>query len=76
MFLHAGDLYQDQVYLREKLLYADNIFVVCDFNRQYISNYYKDVFNLLFKENTCLSSRSGSRRVSIRTEWLPPPDEF
>jgi len=50
MFLHAGDLYQDQVYLRQKLLYADNIFVVCDFNRQYICNYYKDIFNLLSKK--------------------------
>jgi glycosyltransferase involved in cell wall biosynthesis len=45
MFLHAGiDLYEDQVYLREKLLYADNIFVVCDFNRQFIRNLYADIY--------------------------------
>jgi len=50
MFLHAVDLYQDQVYLRQKLLYADNIFVVCDFNRQYISEHYKDVFERLSKK--------------------------
>jgi glycosyltransferase involved in cell wall biosynthesis len=47
MFLHAGDLYQDQVYLRQKLLYADNIFVVCDFNRQYIYDSYPDIYDQL-----------------------------
>jgi glycosyltransferase involved in cell wall biosynthesis len=51
MFLHAGiDLYQDQVYLREKLLYADNIFVVCDFNRQFIRNRYADIYPSISKK--------------------------
>jgi glycosyltransferase involved in cell wall biosynthesis len=45
MFLHAGiDLYQDQVYLREKLLYSDNIIVVCDFNRQFIQQRYPQTY--------------------------------
>jgi glycosyltransferase involved in cell wall biosynthesis len=45
MFLHAGvDLYRDQVFLRQKLLYADNIIVVCEFNREYIRRLYPDVF--------------------------------
>jgi glycosyltransferase involved in cell wall biosynthesis len=45
MFLHAGmDLYEGQVYLKEKLFYADNIFVVCDFNRQFLSEHYSDIF--------------------------------
>jgi hypothetical protein len=45
MFLHAGtDLYRDQVFLREKLLYADNVFVVCDFNRQFIQARYADIY--------------------------------
>jgi glycosyltransferase involved in cell wall biosynthesis len=45
MFLHAGmDLYENQVYLRQKLLYADNIIVVCEFNRQFIRNYYEDIY--------------------------------
>jgi len=43
-FLHAADLYQDQVFLRQKLLYSDNIFVVCDFNRQYIAESYPDLY--------------------------------
>ena len=45
MFLHAGmDLYEGQVYLKEKLLYADNVFVVCEFNRQFLSERYNDIF--------------------------------
>ena len=48
MFLHAGlDLYADQVYLREKLLYSDNIIVVCDFNRQFIQERYADIYPLI-----------------------------
>jgi glycosyltransferase involved in cell wall biosynthesis len=48
MFLHAGmDLYQDQVYLRQKLLYADNIIVVCDFNRRFIQHRYTDIYPLI-----------------------------
>jgi len=45
MFLHAGiDLYEDQVYLPEKLLYADNIIVVCDFNRRFLERLYPTVY--------------------------------
>jgi glycosyltransferase involved in cell wall biosynthesis len=47
MFLHAMDLYQDQVYLQQKLLYADNIIVVCKFNRQFIYELYTDIFHLI-----------------------------
>jgi colanic acid/amylovoran biosynthesis glycosyltransferase len=45
MFLHAGmDLYEGQVFLKEKLLYANNIFVVCDFNKVFLSQRYPDIF--------------------------------
>lgn len=48
MFLHAGtDLYRDQVFLRQKLLYADHVFVVCDFNRQFIKARYPDIYSRL-----------------------------
>jgi glycosyltransferase involved in cell wall biosynthesis len=48
MFLHAGtDLYRDQIYLREKLLHADNIIVVCDFNRRFIKQLYPDEFDTI-----------------------------
>jgi colanic acid/amylovoran biosynthesis glycosyltransferase len=46
MFLHAGtDLYRKQVFLRQKLLYADNIIVVCEFNRTFIRERYPDIFH-------------------------------
>lgn len=45
MFLHAGtDLYRNQVFLKQKLLYADNIIVVCEFNRNFIQELYPDSF--------------------------------
>jgi glycosyltransferase involved in cell wall biosynthesis len=51
IFLHAGtDLYRDQVYLRKKLLYADNIIVVCEFNKEFIRELYPDIFPLLSKK--------------------------
>jgi colanic acid/amylovoran biosynthesis glycosyltransferase len=41
MFLHAGtDLYRDQVFLEQKLLAANNVIVVCDFNRRFIESKY------------------------------------
>ena len=51
MFLHAGmDLYEGQVYMRQKLLYADNIIVVCDFNCKFLQEEYKDIFpNISYK---------------------------
>jgi glycosyltransferase involved in cell wall biosynthesis len=46
MFLHAGtDLYRKQVFLEQKLLYADNIIVVCDFNRKFIHELYPRIFD-------------------------------
>lgn len=48
ILLHAGtDLYRRRVFLREKLLYADRIFVVCQFNRDYLRRCYPDVFDRL-----------------------------
>jgi len=45
MFLHAGtDLYRGRVFLEQKLLYADNIFVVCDFNRRFLQQTYPAIF--------------------------------
>lgn len=39
MWFCAGmDLYEDQVYLRQKVLYADNILLGCDFNREFLKN--------------------------------------
>jgi colanic acid/amylovoran biosynthesis glycosyltransferase len=42
--LHAHDLYARQVFLRQKLLCADNILVVCDFNRHFLRTRFPDIF--------------------------------
>jgi colanic acid/amylovoran biosynthesis glycosyltransferase len=48
MWLHAGiDLYEDQVYLRQKVLYADTIFLGCEFNREFLRNLYPDIYPIL-----------------------------
>lgn len=45
MMVHARmDLYQHQVYLAQKMLYADNVFLVCEYNRGYIREKYPQVF--------------------------------
>jgi glycosyltransferase involved in cell wall biosynthesis len=45
MFLHAGtDLYREQVFLPQKLMYADNVIVVCEFNRHFIREKYPELF--------------------------------
>lgn len=48
IFLHAGtDLYRTPVALARKLLYADNIVVVCEFNRQYLAREFPAIFHRL-----------------------------
>jgi colanic acid/amylovoran biosynthesis glycosyltransferase len=44
ILLHAHDLYARQVFFRQKLLEADNIFIVCDFNRRFLAAQYADIF--------------------------------
>ncbi len=45
MIVHARmDLYRKPAYLAQKMLHADNIFLVCEFNRGYIRDKYPGVF--------------------------------
>jgi colanic acid/amylovoran biosynthesis glycosyltransferase len=45
ILVHARmDLYRQPVFLAEKLLYADNIFLVCEFNRGYLARTYPEIF--------------------------------
>lgn len=45
MFVHARmDLYRQPAFLSQKLLYADNIFVVCEFNRGYLREHYPSIY--------------------------------
>jgi glycosyltransferase involved in cell wall biosynthesis len=51
IFLHAGiDLYQDQIYMRQKFLYADNIIICSEFNRQFIHENFPDIFHIISKK--------------------------
>jgi colanic acid/amylovoran biosynthesis glycosyltransferase len=44
IWLHAGtDLYRTPVFMREKLLYSDNIITCCEFNEGYISRAFPDI---------------------------------
>jgi len=55
IWLHAGaDLYDTPIYLKQKLLYADQIVTCCAFNRTYLAEHYSDVFPALAgKINVC-----------------------
>lgn len=45
MFVHARmDLYRQPAFLAEKLLYADNVFVVCEYNRRYLEQHYAAIY--------------------------------
>ena len=44
IWLHAGtDLYRTQVYLRQKLQYADTVITCCEFNRGFMRERYPDL---------------------------------
>jgi len=48
ILLHAGtDLYRNAIFLRQKMLHARHVLVVCDFNRQYIREHYADIYPAL-----------------------------
>lgn len=55
IWLHAGaDLYETPVYMRQKLLYADQIVTCCAFNRTFLSEHYEDIFPAISgKINVC-----------------------
>src|SRR5690606_19485498 len=39
------DLYRKPAFLVEKMLYADTVFLVCDFNRRYLAQHYPAEFS-------------------------------
>ena len=48
IFLHAGiDLYENPVYLRQKLLAADKIITCSEFNRQFIQQHFSQIYSLI-----------------------------
>jgi glycosyltransferase involved in cell wall biosynthesis len=55
IWLHAGaDLYDTPVYLRQKLLYADQIITCCAFNRKFLAEHHADIFPAISEKiNVC-----------------------
>jgi colanic acid/amylovoran biosynthesis glycosyltransferase len=48
IFLHAGmDLYRTPIYMRQKLLYAENIITCSEFNRRFIYDHFSDISPLI-----------------------------
>ena len=46
LYLHAGaDLFLNQIFLREKLLYADRIVTECEYNRGFMREHFPDIFD-------------------------------
>jgi glycosyltransferase involved in cell wall biosynthesis len=44
-FLHAGtDLYRQRPFMRQKLLAASRVIVVCEFNRRFLEQHYPDIY--------------------------------
>jgi glycosyltransferase involved in cell wall biosynthesis len=51
MLVHARmDLYEKPAYLAQKMLYADNVFLVCEYNRDYIRAHFPDAYPRLEKK--------------------------
>jgi len=45
LYLHAGtDLYRNQAFLREKLLYADTVVTECEFNRRFLEQDFAEIY--------------------------------
>lgn len=45
-YLHAGvDLYRDQIYLLEKILYAKKVITVCEFNKKFLKESFPQEFD-------------------------------
>ena len=55
IWLHAGaDLYDTPAFLKQKLLYADQIVTCCAFNRKYLAEHYPKIFPALAEKiNVC-----------------------
>jgi len=48
IFLHAGiDLYENPVYLKQKLLAADKIITCSEFNRQFVQQHFSQIYSLI-----------------------------
>ncbi len=65
MFVHARmDLYHQPAFLPEKMLYADNVFLVCEYNRTYLRQHYPEVYDRI-------ASRLVVHHLGLPLEQMP-----
>lgn len=73
IIVHAGiDLYYNRAFLREKLLDADNIFTVCNFNREHLRELYPDDWGLLAPKIRIHQPGLDLSRFAYRRGHRPP----
>jgi glycosyltransferase involved in cell wall biosynthesis len=73
MLVHARmDLYEKPAYLAEKMLYADNVFLVCEFNRDYIRSRFPAAYPRLERKIRIHHLGLDLRNVPFSGDSRPP----
>jgi glycosyltransferase involved in cell wall biosynthesis len=73
MIVHARmDLYRRPAGLARKMLYADNVFIVCEFNRRYLAAHYPAVFARLAPKLRLHHIGLDLRSLAFTPEPRPP----
>jgi glycosyltransferase involved in cell wall biosynthesis len=73
MFIHGRmDLYREPAFLGAKMLYADNIFLVCEFNRRYIRDHYPEIYPRIADKIRIHNLGLDLEEVAFTPEGRPP----
>ena len=73
MFVRAhADLYKTPIHLARKMLYADNVFLNCEFNRRYIRDKYDGIFPQLAHKIHVHYSGLDLSAVRFEADGRPP----
>ena len=73
IWMHAGiDLYRDPIFLKEKLLYADNIITCCEFNQGFLRQLFPDAQQQIMAKVHVCHHGLDLTRLPYRTEGRAP----
>ncbi|HWC72349.1 MAG TPA: glycosyltransferase family 4 protein [Gemmatimonadales bacterium] len=73
IWMHAGiDLYRDPIFLREKLLYADNIITCCEFNQEFMAQLFPDAQRQIMAKVHVCHHGLDLARFPFRTDGRAP----
>lgn len=73
IWMHAGiDLYRDPIFLKEKLLYADNIITCCEFNQGFLAQLFPDAQRQITTKVHVCHHGLDLARFPYRTEGRAP----